>query len=459
MRKENDCLGDIEIPEDKIWGTQTQRAIQYFHIGTEFMPKELIATYGIIKKSAAHANYHLKKLDKHLYELISQACDELINHQLDEMFPLHVWISGSGVQFNMNINEVIANRCCQITKHPLGSKTPVHPNDHVNMSQSSNDTFPTAMHVASALFTTHHLIPSVESLITLLESKAKQWQGIVKVGRTHMQDAVPITLGQEFSGFSAMLKHDLKRINVALQDLFSLTLGGTAVGTCLNASEEFARHAIEQISIHTKLPFVPVDNRFAAQGSHDAIVHFSASLKTLANSLLKIGNDVRLLACGPHGGIAELILPHNEPGSSIMPGKVNPTQIESLTMVCYQVMANDFAVTLGGSGGCLQMNAYKPLMIHNVLQSLRLLTDSCMHFGKFAIENLEPNTSNIEHYLSQCMMLATSLTPKIGYDNVCKIVFYANEHDLSLKEAAIQLKLLSSEEFDSLVDPKKMTLF
>jgi fumarate hydratase class II len=372
------------------------------------------------------------------------------------MFPLHVWMTGSGTQFNMNVNEVISNRCCQFAGTPLGSKKPVHPNDHVNMSQSSNDNFPTAMYIAAATGTVQRLIPAVSELAGAIAAKAAQWQDIVKIGRTHMQDATPITLGQEWSGYAGMLRDDLERIEDALKSVYHLALGGTAVGTGINAWPGFAEAAAAEIARLTKLPFVSAPNKFTVQGSHDALVQLSGTLRTLAVSLYKIANDIRLMACGPRAGFAELNLPENEPGSSIMPGKVNPTQAEALTMVAAQVMANDVAVGFGGAGGYLEMNVYKPLMIHNLMHSITLLADGCTNFRRYLIEGTEPNRKKIKEYVERSLMLVTALTPVIGYDKASKIAHHAMEHDLTLKEAALALGFVDEATFDRVVDPVKM---
>src|SRR5579884_3870846 len=380
VRKEADSLGEVYVPADKLWGAQTQRSLEYFSIGRELMPPEMIAAYATLKKAAAIANHRAKRLDAHRSELIGEVCDEILAGRHADMFPLHVWMTGSGTQFNMNVNEVISNRCCQLAGTPLGSKTPVHPNDHVNLSQSSNDTFPSAMNIAAAVATKRDLIPAIAALRDAIRDKANQWSGIVKIGRTHMQDATPITLGQEWSGYAAMLDDDLGRIENALTGLYRLAIGGTAVGTGVNAPPGFGSAAAAQIARLTGLPFASAANKFAVQGAHDDLVHLSGALRTLAVSLYKIANDIRLLS---GSGFQELSIPANEPGSSIMPGKVNPTQTEALTMIAAQVMANDVAVGLGGAGGYLEMNVYKPLMIANLAQSITLISDGCTNFRKF----------------------------------------------------------------------------
>ncbi len=456
MRKESDSHGEIEVPEEKLWGSQTQRSLKYFSIGSELMPREMITAYAVLKKAAAIANHTLGELSNEKTKLIVQVCDELLAGQHQDMFPLHVWMTGSGTQFNMNVNEVISNRCSQITGTPLGSKHPVHPNDDVNRSQSSNDTFPAAMYIAAAIGVKQRLIPAVQALQEAVAAKAEAWKDIVKIGRTHMQDATPLTLGQEWSGYAAMLADDLQRIDGALPGVYELALGGTAVGTGINAPVGFAEAATAEIAKLTGLPFVSAPNKFAAQGAHDALVHLSGTLRTLAVSLYKIANDIRLLSCGPRAGFAELHIPANEPGSSIMPGKVNPTQVEALTMIAVQVMANDVAVGFGGAGGYLEMNVYKPLMIHNVMQSITLLSDGCTNFRMYLIEDAKPNHKKIAEYVERSLMLVTALSPVIGYDKSAHLAHFALDHDLTLKEAALQLGYVTEEEFDRVVDPSKM---
>jgi len=372
------------------------------------------------------------------------------------MFPLHVWMTGSGTQFNMNVNEVISNRCCQLAGTPLGGKTPVHPNDHVNMSQSSNDTFPSAMYIAAAVNVVRRLIPALKALHDAIGAKAAQWDDVIKIGRTHMQDATPITLGQEWSGYAGMLADNIERIGAALQDVYRLALGGTAVGTGINAAPGFADAAAAEIASLSGLPFVSAANKFAVQGAHDALVQLSGTLRTLAVSLYKIGNDIRLMSCGPRAGFAELMIPENEPGSSIMPGKVNPTQAEALTMIAVQVMANDVAVGFGGAGGYLEMNVCKPLMIFNLMHSIAIMTDGCTNFRKFLIEGTKPNLKKIKEYVDRSLMLVTALAPVIGYDKASKIAHHAMDHDLTLKAAALELAFVTEAEFDRIVDPAKM---
>ena len=456
VRKESDSLGEVEVPADKLWGAQTQRSLEHFSIGTDLIPREMITAYATLKKAAANANHADKRLDDQPWKLIVQVCDEILAGQHHDMHPLHVWMTGSGTQFNMNVNEVISNRCCQIAGTPLGSKTPVHPNDHVNMAQSSNDSFPSAMYVAAAVNVTQRLIPAVKGLHDAIAAKAEEWKDIIKIGRTHMQDATPITLGQEWSGYAGMLADDLERIDDALKAVYRLALGGTAVGTGINAPPGFAEAAAAEIAKLTGLPFVTAPNKFTVQGAHDALVQLSGTLRTLAVSLYKIANDIRLMSCGPRAGFAELMIPENEPGSSIMPGKVNPTQAEALTMIAVQVMANDVAVGFGGAGGYLEMNVYKPLMIFNITHSITLLTDGCTNFRKFLIEGTKPNLKKIKEYLDHSLMLVTALSPVIGYDKASKIAHYAMDNDLTLKAAALKLGFVTEDEFDRVVDPAKM---
>jgi fumarate hydratase class II len=456
IRKETDSLGPVNVPADKLWGAQTQRSLEHFSIGHDLIPREMITAYATLKKAAATANHAGKRLDDNKHRFIVEACDEILAGQHTDMFPLHVWMTGSGTQFNMNVNEVISNRCCQLAGTPVGSKTPVHPNDHVNMSQSSNDSFPTAMNVAAAVNVKQRLIPAVEALRDAITVKATEWQNIVKIGRTHMQDATPLTLGQEWSGYADMLGDNVERLDDALRSVYRLALGGTAVGTGINAAPDFGDAAAAEIAKLTGLPFVSAPNKFTVQGAHDALVQLSGALRTLAVSLYKIANDIRLMSCGPRAGFAELIIPENEPGSSIMPGKVNPTQAEALTMIAAQVMANDVAVGFGGAGGYLEMNVYKPLIIFNVTHSITILTDGCTNFRKFLVEGTKPNVKKIKEYVDRSLMLVTALSPVIGYDKASKIAHYALDNDLTLKQAALKLGFVTEQEFDRVVDPAKM---
>ena len=456
VRKETDGLGEVEVPADRLWGAQTQRSLEHFSIGQDLIPREMIAAYATLKKAAANANHAGGRLDDRAHELIGQVCDEILADRHQDMFPLHVWMTGSGTQFNMNVNEVISNRCCQLAGTDLGSKTPVHPNDHVNMSQSSNDTFPSAMYIAAGVSVTARLLPAVTALRDAIAAKAEEWKAVIKIGRTHMQDATPITLGQEWSGYAGMLSDDIERLEEALKDVYRLSLGGTAVGTGINAAPGFAEAAATQVAELTGLPFVSAPNKFAVQGAHDALVQLSSTLRTLAVSLYKIANDIRLMSCGPRAGFAELKIPENEPGSSIMPGKVTPTQAEALTMIAVQVMANDVAVGFGAAGGYLEMNAYKPLIIFNIIHSITIMTDGCTNFRKFLVEGTQPDLKKIGDYVERSLMLVTALVPVIGYDKASMIAHYAMDNDLTLKAAALKLGLVTEEEFDRVVDPAKM---
>ncbi len=456
FRIESDSLGEVKVPADKLWGAQTQRSLEHFSIGRDLIPREMIAAYAILKKAAANANHADKRLEDEPHRLIVQVCDEILTGQHQDMFPLHVWMTGSGTQFNMNVNEVISNRCCQIAGTPLASKKPVHPNDHVNMSQSSNDSFPSAMYIAAAINVQERLIPALKALHDGIAAKAEDWKEIVKIGRTHMQDATPLTLGQEWSGYAGMLADNLERFEGSLKGVYHLALGGTAVGTGINSAPGFAEAAAAEIARLTKLPFITAPNKFTVQGSHDALVQLSGTLRTLAVSLYKIGNDIRLMSCGPRAGFAELMIPENEPGSSIMPGKVNPTQAEALTMIAVQVMANDVAVGFGGAGGYLEMNVYKPLMIFNITHSITIMTDGCTNFQKFLVDGTKPNLKKIKEYVDRSLMLVTALAPVIGYDKASKIAHEAMDNDLTLKAAALKLGFVTEEEFDRVVDPTKM---
>jgi len=455
-RTERDAMGPIEVPSDRYWGAQTQRSLRYFNIGTDLMPEEVIEAFGIIKKAAALVNMELGKLPRDKGELIVKVCDEIIAGKLADHFPLHVWQTGSGTQTNMNVNEVVANRAIELCGGVLGSKDPIHPNDHVNMSQSSNDTFPTAMYVAAALKIVNHLIPALKKLRNALNDKVLEFKDIVKIGRTHLQDAVPMTLGQEFSGYVSQLDAGMGAIEQALGGLYQLAIGGTAVGTGLNAPKEFGKRVAAHIAAMTGLPFVSAENKFAALAAHDALVFTSGALKTLACSLMKIANDIRLLGSGPRCGIGELILPANEPGSSIMPGKVNPTQCEAMTMVAVQVMGLDAAITFAGSQGHFELNVFKPLMIFDLLQSVRLLGDTCNSFAEHLVKGLKANRKRIDALVRESLMLVTALTPVIGYDKAAKAAHKAHEEDLTLKEACLSLGYLTEADFEAAMQPHKM---
>jgi fumarate hydratase, class II len=450
-------MGPIEVPADRYWGAQTARSLVHFAIGHDRMPRAVIRGIGILKEAAARTNAELGLLDQRLADLIVQAAGEVTSGALDDHFPLRVWQTGSGTQTNMNANEVIANRAIELAGGDMGSKSPVHPNDHVNMSQSSNDTFPTAMHIAVVEQITHALVPEVRALRDALAIKADAFAGIVKIGRTHLMDAVPLTLGQEFSGYVAQLDADLARIESSLGDLYEVALGGTAVGTGLNAHPEFGQRVARHIAEITALPFVSAPNKFAVLAAHDALVQASATLRTLSVSLTKIADDIRWLGSGPRSGLAELVLPSNEPGSSIMPGKVNPTQCEAMIMVCIQVMGNDTAVAVAGSRGNLELNVCKPVIIHNVLGSITLLADACRSFRAFTVEGLEPDRANIRRHLDNSLMLVTALNPLIGYDKAAEVAKKAHTEGISLREAAVGLGYLSPEEFDRAVRPEEMT--
>jgi fumarate hydratase class II len=455
-RVETDSMGEIEVPADKYWGAQTQRSLLHFNIGNDVMPREMIRAFGILKKAAAIVNRDLGKLPEEKAKLIVQACDEVIEGKLDEHFPLRVWQTGSGTQTNMNANEVIWNRAIEIAGGVLGSKKPIHPNDDVNMSQSSNDTFPTAMHIAAAE-QMNKLIPRVQEVKSAIDAKAEEFKDVVKIGRTHLMDATPLTVGQEMSGWSSLLERDVVRMNATLPGLYDLAIGGTAVGTGLNSPPEFGERAAEKIAELTGLPFKSHPNKFAALSAHDEIVFCSGGLKTLAASLMKIANDIRWLASGPRCGLGELIIPENEPGSSIMPGKVNPTQSEAMTMVAVQVMGNDAAVGFAGSQGNFELNVFKPVMIHNLLHSIRLLHDASHGFVEYCIAGMTINREQIDEYLRASLMLVTALNPHIGYDNSAKIAKHAHKEGISLRESAIALGILTGEKFDELVKPEEMT--
>ncbi len=456
-RTETDSMGPIEVRSDRYWGAQTERSLHHFDIGNDTFPRPMIRALGILKKAAAMTNGELGTLEPNLVELIVKAADEVIEGKLDEHFPLRVWQTGSGTQTNMNSNEVISNRAIELSGGEMGSKSPVHPNDHVNRGQSSNDTFPTAMHIAAAWQTVHHVQPHVKALRDTLAQKATDFADITKTGRTHLQDATPVTLGQEISGWVDQLDHGMRAVDGALADVYELALGGTAVGTGLNTHKDYAVASAQHIATLTALPFVTAPNKFAALAAHDALVRLHGTYKLLAAALNKIANDVRWLASGPRCGIGEIIIPANEPGSSIMPGKVNPTQCEAMTMVCAQVMGNDVAVNIGGMSGNFELNVFKPLMIHNVLHSALLLGDACHNFRRFCAEGIEPNLERIEANLKKSLMLVTALNPHIGYDKSAKIAKKAYVDGTTLKEAALELGLLSAEQFDQWVVPREMT--
>ena len=456
FRLEKDTLGPIEVPENSYWGAQTQRSLINFKIGKDRFPREMIRAFGILKKAAAICNMELGKLDKKIGEKIIEAADEVIQGKLDEHFPLVVWQTGSGTQSNMNCNEVIANRAISLLGGTLGSRNIVHPNDHVNCAQSSNDTFPTAMHIAVAERSNALLLPQLRELLASLEQKEDSFQDIIKIGRTHLMDATPLTLGQEFSGYVSQIRYGIERIETSLKGVYSLALGGTAVGTGLNTHPRFGELSAAKIAEITALPFVTASNKFEALASHGALVHFHGSLKTLACDLMKIANDIRWLASGPRCGIGELSIPANEPGSSIMPGKVNPTQCEALTMVCAQVIGNDVAVNIGGASGNFELNVFKPLIIHNLLHSLTLLGDAIKSFNQHCISGIEAHENNINFYLQNSLMLVTALNKHIGYDNAAKIAKYAHSKGVSLKAATLDLEILTEAEFEQYVRPEDM---
>ena len=455
-RTETDSMGEIDVPANRYYGAQTARSLIYFDIGTETMPREIIRGMGILKKASAMVNAELGLLPENIKDLICQAADEVIEGKLDKHFPLRVWQTGSGTQSNMNSNEVIANRAIEIAGVTIGSKDPVHPNDHVNKGQSSNDTFPTAMHISAVELIRDSLIPSISTLADSFREKANEFQDIIKIGRTHLMDATPLTLGQEFSGYTTQLEYALDRINGCMPRMYQIALGGTAVGTGLNSHKDFAVKVARQIADLTQCPFVTAPNKFESLAAHDAIVEASGVLKTIACSLMKIANDIRWLGSGPRCGIGEIILPANEPGSSIMPGKVNPTQSEAMTMVAAQVIGNDTAINVGGCSGNFELNVFKPVMIYNLLQSIRLLADSCRSFNDHCVVGIEPNKTQIEKHLKSPLMLVTALNPHIGYDNAAKVAKKAYQDNSTLKEAAAALNLLKPEEFDEKVRPEKM---
>jgi len=456
-RTESDTMGQIEVPSNVYWGAQTQRSLLHFNIGRDTMPPELIRAFGILKKACALVNQDLGKLSAEKTKLIVQAADEVISGKLNNQFPLRIWQTGSGTQTNMNVNEVISNRAIEIAGGQLGSKKPIHPNDDVNMSQSSNDTFPAAMHIAAADRVRNALIPAIHTVHKAIDAKAKEFSDIVKIGRTHLQDAVPLTVGQEFSGWASLLERDIQRLELALDGLYDLAIGGTAVGTGLNAHAEFAERAAAKIAQLTGLPFRSHPNKFAALSAHDEIVFAQGALETLAASLMKISNDIRWLASGPRSGLGELVIPENEPGSSIMPGKVNPTQCEAMTMVCVQVHGATAAVGFAGSQGNFELNVYKPVLIYNFLHSVTLITDACHGYVEYMLKGIEVDRAKVGHHVHNSLMLVTALQPKIGYDNAAKVAKTAHHEHTSLREAAVKLGFLTGEEFDQLVRPEKMT--
>jgi fumarate hydratase class II len=449
-------MGPIEVPSEHYWGAQTQRSLHHFNIGPDRMARSMIRAFGLLKKAAAQVNQDLGKLAADKARLIVQAAEEVAAGKLDAEFPLRVWQTGSGTQTNMNANEVISNRAIELAGGAMGSKKPIHPNDDVNMSQSSNDTFPTAMHVAAAEEIVNVLMPAVLELRNALHAKAEEFAGIVKIGRTHLMDAVPLTLGQEFSGYVAQLDADLKRLDAVLPDIYELAIGGTAVGTGLNTHPEFADRTAAKIAELTGLPFVAAPNKFAALAAHDALVMASGALRTLACSLMKIANDIRWMGSGPRCGLGELRLPENEPGSSIMPGKVNPTQSEAMTMVCLQVIGNDTAIAAAGTQGNFELNVFKPLIIHNLLHSITLLSNACVSFTKYCVAGIEPDRERIAGYVANSLMLVTALSPHIGYDKAAKVAKKAHEENTTLRQAAVELGYVKPEEFDRYVQPNKM---
>ncbi|MCT8334516.1 class II fumarate hydratase [Leptospira sp. 85282-16] len=455
-RIETDSMGEIEVENSRYWGAQTERSLHHFHIGTDRFPREMIRAFGILKKCAALTNHNLGILSKEKTDLIVNAAEEVIEGKLDDHFPLAVWQTGSGTQTNMNVNEVISNRAIEMAGGVLGSKTPIHPNDDVNKAQSSNDTFPTAMHIACAEQLVHKLIPALQTLHDTLEKKSKDFKSIIKIGRTHLQDATPITLGQEFSGYVQQLFYSIERVKRVLPSVYRLAIGGTAVGTGLNTHPKFAAEAAAAIAKETGLPFVSAENKFEALAAHDSLVEVSGVLKTIACSLMKIANDIRWLASGPRAGIGEISIPENEPGSSIMPGKVNPTQSEAMTMVAAQVIGNDVAVNVGGASGNFELNVFKPVIIFNVLNSIRLLADVTLSFEEHCARGIEPNLETIDQNLNRSLMLVTALNPHIGYDNAAKIAKLAHKENTTLKEAGIKLGILTAGQFDQWVKPEEM---
>jgi len=456
-RTESDSMGQIEVPAHVYWGAQTQRSLLHFDIGRDTMPPELIWAFGILKKACALVNQDLGKLSSEKTKLVVQAADEVISGKLNDQFPLRIWQTGSGTQTNMNVNEVISNRAIEIAGGVMGSKKPVHPNDDVNLSQSSNDTFPAAMHIAAAERVKNVLIPAIRTVHDAIATKAREFNDIVKIGRTHLQDAVPLTVGQEFSGWASLLGRDIKRLEQALDGLYDLAIGGTAVGTGLNAHPEFAERAAKKIAELTGLPFRSHPNKFAALSAHDEIVFAQGALETLAASFMKISNDIRWLASGPRSGLGELIIPENEPGSSIMPGKVNPTQCEAMTMVCVQVHGATAAVGFAGSQGNFELNVYKPVLIYNFLHSVTLISDACHGYVEYMIKGIEVDRAKVNSHVNNSLMLVTALTPKVGYDKAARIAHTAHVEHTSLREAALKLGFLTGEEFDQLMKPERMT--
>jgi len=456
FRKEKDSMGILEVPDDRYYGAQTQRSLNNFKIGEERFQRELIRAYGILKKAAASVNEKAGKLDSKLAGVIREAADEVIDGNLDDHFPLVVWQTGSGTQSNMNFNEVIANRAIEKLGGELGSKDPVHPNDHVNMGQSTNDTFPTAINIAAVESTINQLLPGLNKLLKSLVKKEKEFDAIIKLGRTHLQDATPLSLGQEFSGYASALRHGVSRIEKSLDHCYELAMGGTAVGTGINSFEGFGKQVANEISNLTGLPFKTAENKFEALGGQDCIVELSSALKTVSGSLFKIANDIRWLASGPRSGIGEILIPANEPGSSIMPGKVNPTQCEAMTMVCTQVMGNDVTISVAGASGNFELNVYRPVIAYNIIQSIRLLTDACDSFRVHCVDGIEANEERIRSNLYNSLMLVTTLNPHIGYDKAAEVAEKAYKDNLSLREAIIDLGYMSGEEFDQLVQPEKM---
>ncbi|MGC8738905.1 MAG: class II fumarate hydratase [Candidatus Hydrogenedens sp.] len=456
FRIEKDALGEVQVPLDAYYGSQTVRSLQFFSVGKEKMPMEVVYALALIKKACAKANHDLGLLKSEYCEIITTVVDEILTGKWDDQFPLHVWQTGSGTQTNMNVNEVISTRANEILGSPHSTKKPIHPNDHVNMSQSSNDVFPTAMHVATVLELSNRLLPALDEFYKSLARKSEEYKDLVKTGRTHMMDATPITLGQEFSGYARQIEQDMNRIQLSLKDLYELALGGTAVGTGLNAPVGFAEKAVAYIAELTQQPFRPAENKFEALAGHDALVMLSGILKTIACSCMKIANDIRLMGSGPRCGLAELFLPENEPGSSIMPGKVNPTQCEMMTMVCAQVIGNDVAINIAGSSGQFELNVYKPVIIYNILQSIHLLSDACQSFTQNCLNGLQPNRKKLAYYLQNSLMLVTALNRKLGYEVSAQIARNAHKNGTTLKEEALKTGLITEQEFDQIVNPYKM---